>query len=152
MGIFGKSFEEQVNGALDELRTSIPGVISVAAKVEGKVVTLTGLTTTKEVRSHLMREFIAKVQPENTVNQMHTQEASPAAPAAVAAESPAPAAAVQPAATTRIHVVKSGDTLGAIAKHYYGNASKYMKIFEANRDQLSDPNKINIGQKLIIPD
>ena len=48
--------------------------------------------------------------------------------------------------------VVAGDTLSKIAKHYYGDASKYMKIFEANKDQLKDPNKIAVGQKLRIPD
>ncbi len=47
--------------------------------------------------------------------------------------------------------IVSGDTLGAIAKKYYGKASAYMKIFEANRDIISDPNKIYPGQKIRIP-
>ena len=37
------------------------------------------------------------------------------------------------------------------AKKYYGDASKYHRIFEANRDQLSDPDKIKVGQRLRIP-
>ena len=49
------------------------------------------------------------------------------------------------------HVVESGDTLSQIAKRYLGNASAYMKIFEANRALLDDPNKIYPGQKLLIP-
>lgn len=49
------------------------------------------------------------------------------------------------------HVVESGDTLGHIAKRYLGSASAYMKIFEANRALLDDPNKIFPGQKLLIP-
>ena len=56
-----------------------------------------------------------------------------------------------PAMAERIHEVVSGDTLGHIAQHYYGKASLYMKIFEANKDQLTDPNKIKVGQKLRIP-
>ena len=51
----------------------------------------------------------------------------------------------------QIYVVASGDTLSKIAKNAYGDASKYMKIFEANKDQLSDPDKIKVGQKLVIP-
>jgi nucleoid-associated protein YgaU len=51
----------------------------------------------------------------------------------------------------QIHVVQSGDTLSKIAQKYYGDASLYPKIFEANRDQLSDPNRISPGQKLRIP-
>jgi nucleoid-associated protein YgaU len=48
-------------------------------------------------------------------------------------------------------VVQSGDTLGKIAKKYYGDASLYMTIFDANKDLLKDPNKIFPGQKLRIP-
>ena len=51
-----------------------------------------------------------------------------------------------------IYDVKPGDTLSKIAKQFYGDATQYMKIFDANKDQLSDPNKINVGQKLRIPD
>ena len=54
-------------------------------------------------------------------------------------------------AEQKIHVVQSGETLSSIAKQYYGDANEYMAIFEANRDQLSDPDKIQDGQELVIP-
>ena len=47
--------------------------------------------------------------------------------------------------------VKSGDNLSKISKQFYGDAGEYMRIFYANRDQLKDPDKIQIGQKLVIP-
>lgn len=49
------------------------------------------------------------------------------------------------------HTVERGDTLSAIAKKQYGNANAYMKIFEANKPMLSDPDKIYPGQVLRIP-
>ncbi len=49
------------------------------------------------------------------------------------------------------HVVVKGDTLSKIAKKYYGDASLYPKIFEANRPLIQDPNLIQIGWKLRIP-
>ncbi|MEN1727059.1 MAG: LysM peptidoglycan-binding domain-containing protein [Pseudomonadota bacterium] len=52
---------------------------------------------------------------------------------------------------SQFYTVESGDTLGAIAKRFYGNAGKYMVIFEANRPMLEDPNKIYPGQVLRIP-
>ena len=55
------------------------------------------------------------------------------------------------AAAARTYTVKSGDTLSRIAKEHLGDANAYMKIFEANRDQLSDPDKIRPGQVLKIP-
>ena len=64
------------------------------------------------------------------------------------APKPAPAA---PREKAEIYEIVSGDTLGAIAKRYYGKASAYMKIFEANRDIIDDPNKIYPGQKIRIP-
>jgi|SRR5215207_1073217 len=51
----------------------------------------------------------------------------------------------------RTYTVKAGDTLSAIAKEHLGSAGAYTKIFEANRDQLSDPDKIKPGQVLKIP-
>ena len=55
------------------------------------------------------------------------------------------------AAAARTYTVKSGDTLSAIARDHLGDANAYTKIFEANRDQLSDPDKIKPGQVLKIP-
>jgi LysM repeat protein len=54
-------------------------------------------------------------------------------------------------ATARKYTVKPGDTLSKIARDHLGNANDYMRIFEANRDQLSDPDKIKPGQVLTIP-
>ena len=60
----------------------------------------------------------------------------------------APAASTARQAT---YTVKSGDTLSKIAKEHLGDANAYMKIFEANKDQLNDPDKIKPGQVLKIP-
>src|SRR6185437_17145251 len=49
------------------------------------------------------------------------------------------------------YTVKPGDSLSKIAKQFYGNASEYNKIFEANRDKLKDPDTIQPGQELVIP-
>jgi LysM repeat protein len=55
------------------------------------------------------------------------------------------------AAAGRTYTVQAGDTLSGIAKQHLGDASKYTTIFEANRDVLSDPDKIKPGQVLKIP-
>ena len=59
--------------------------------------------------------------------------------------------AAEPADESEYHDVVRGDTLSAIAKTYYGDASQYPKIFEANKPMLSHPDKIYPGQKLRIP-
>jgi nucleoid-associated protein YgaU len=51
----------------------------------------------------------------------------------------------------RTYTVKSGDTLSKIAKEHLGDANSYMKIFDANKDQLTDPDKIKPGQILKMP-
>ncbi|MEE1746787.1 peptidoglycan-binding protein LysM [Streptomyces sp. NPDC006641] len=52
----------------------------------------------------------------------------------------------------RFVTVKAGDTLAAIAKSAYGDASKYAKVFEANRPLLQHPDKIYPGQVLRLTD
>jgi nucleoid-associated protein YgaU len=49
------------------------------------------------------------------------------------------------------YTVKAGDTLSKIAKQFLGDANAYMQIFNANKDQLRDPDKIQPGQVLKIP-
>lgn len=49
------------------------------------------------------------------------------------------------------HTVKKGESLSLISKHYYGDLMKYKQIYEANRDQLDNPDKIEVGQVLTIP-
>ena len=51
----------------------------------------------------------------------------------------------------RVYVVKSGDSLGKIAKEVYGDANRWPEIFEANKDTIKDPNLIHPGQELQIP-
>jgi nucleoid-associated protein YgaU len=50
----------------------------------------------------------------------------------------------------RTYTVKPGDSLSKIAKNFYGNANDHIRIFEANRNTLSDPNEIQPGQELVI--
>ncbi|MGB8644421.1 MAG: LysM peptidoglycan-binding domain-containing protein [Anaerolineae bacterium] len=49
------------------------------------------------------------------------------------------------------YTVKPGDSLSKIAEELWGNAMRWPELFEANRDQLQDPNMIRVGQKLHIP-
>lgn len=68
------------------------------------------------------------------------------APAAAAAAVGGPST---PAA--RSYTVQPGDTLSKISKQFYGDSNMYMKIFDANKDKLSDPDKIRAGMDLLIP-
>jgi len=113
----------------------------VSVEVNGEVATLTGTAPSQEALEKMVlcagnQYGIASVDCQLAVD----------APAAQAA--PAAAATAEP----RFYTVKSGDTLGRIAQEFYGSASKYPVIFEANRPMLSDPDKIFPGQALRIPE
>jgi LysM repeat protein len=61
---------------------------------------------------------------------------------------PAAASATQ---TQRTYTVEPGDTLSKIAQKFYGKATEYNKIFEANKDKLPDADHVKAGQELVIP-
>ena len=62
---------------------------------------------------------------------------------------PSPTPAATPAVKT--YTVQKGDSLSKIAKHEYGNANDWRKIYEANRDIIKNPDLIHPGQVLKIP-
>jgi nucleoid-associated protein YgaU len=72
---------------------------------------------------------------------------APSAPAQTGGARPSGSSGPAPQSYT----VQSGDTLSKIAQQFYGDASAYMTIFEANRDVLEDPDMIRVGQVLKIP-
>ena len=142
--LFGKSFEDKVNVAITEMKAMNLGVKHLGAQVRDKVVTLTGEAPSREIATMAMQKLDEMVSPDNIINSIKVDKPAPA---------PEPEPTVEPEAPTeRYHMVAAGDTLGHIAQKYYGKAGEYMKIFEANRDILDDPNLIKVGQKLKIPE
>jgi len=92
-----------------------------------------------------IKKVDAKFQADLMAEISFLSDSAPAKPTA-----PAPSAPAKPA--PKIHTVVAGDTLSAIAKKYYGKSGEYMKIFEANKDKLKNPDQIKPGQELVIPD
>jgi nucleoid-associated protein YgaU len=66
--------------------------------------------------------------------------------------STADAPASAPAPAPRIYVVQKGDSLSKIAKEFYGTTAAWRRIFDANRDRIKDPDLIQPGWKLSIPE
>ncbi len=55
-------------------------------------------------------------------------------------------------AAPRTYVVQAGDSLSKIAGELLGNSNRWPEIFEANKEQIQNPNAIQVGQELVIPD
>ena len=124
-----KGQSDKVSEHLKKL--NIPGADKVQVNVnDGKaVVTGDGLTQEQKEKIQVAVGNIAGVsEVENTITATDTQHEA------------------------TYYTVKSGDTLSAISKTVYGDASKYNKIFEANRPMLASPDKIYPGQTLRIPE
>lgn len=146
---FTKSFDDEVSEAIEKIRGMGLGIKGLTASVDGKVVTIKGSAPNMEAKAKAMQLFNEMVDSENTFNMIDIPAPEPKPEPEPA---PEPAAEEPPEAGARVHEVVSGDTLGAIAQKYYGKAGAYMKIFEANRDILDNPNLIKVGQKLQIPE
>jgi nucleoid-associated protein YgaU len=63
-----------------------------------------------------------------------------------------PTSLVKPAADSRRHTVAEGDTLYGLAERYYGDGEKFIDIYQANREVLKRPDRLDVGTVLIIPD
>ncbi|MEM9303827.1 MAG: LysM and BON domain-containing protein [Pseudomonadota bacterium] len=129
-------------------------------RFEGARLTVTGRLSSQEEKEKAIVILgnvngVEEVDDQITVGAAAEPEPEPA-PAAAPAEAPVSSATPGGDATPEdwqsdTYTVQSGDTLSGIAKKVYGNASKYMQIFEANTPMLKDPNRIYPGQVLRIP-
>ena len=109
--------------------------------MEGNKLLIRGAAPSQSVKDAVWNQI--KLVDANYANDLIADIQAPAASAA--------AAGAAPVAGTRKYTVVAGDSLSKISKHFYGDANQYMKIFEANKDQLSDPDKIKPGMDLIVP-
>jgi len=111
---------------------------------------LQGAAGSEAIKNRVWDE-LKKVNPsqDDVTLELTVDPAAAPAPATAAA---AASASGGSSAGRRTYTVAAGDSLSKIAKSFYGNANQYMKIFEANKDKLSDPDKIKPGQELVIPE
>ena len=89
-------------------------------------------------------------KPDFSNVQSGVSSTAPTAPKADFSNVEAGATSTAPAAA-QTYTVAKGDTLSKIAKQFYGNANRWHEIFDANRDQISNPDLIRPGQVLKIP-
>ncbi|WP_419176971.1 peptidoglycan-binding protein LysM [Desulfosediminicola sp.] len=108
-----------------------PGISNLEVGFDNGVVTLKGTPSSQEA----LEKAVLMAGNVEGVSEVHYEEV----------KGPVPAVKVE------YYEIVSGDTLSGIAKKHYGDASKYMQIFEANREVIKDPDKIYVGQKIRIP-
>ena len=122
------------------------GVVLSHMNMDGDKLFLQGAAPSEAVKNEVWNQIKAVDSSYSDLICDLSVDASLPQPAAPEA---APVAAAAPAGKT--YKVQSGDTLSKIAKEFYGNAGEYNKIFQANTDKLSSPDKIQVGQELVIP-
>jgi nucleoid-associated protein YgaU len=127
----GTTFDELRERALRQLLEKHGfGVTGLVIDVAGERATISGKVATQELREKIVLVVGNTAGIAQVDDRLQVERKEPEA---------------------QLYTVKSGDTLSKIAKQYYGNASKYPVIFEANRPMLKDPDKIYPGQVLRIP-
>jgi nucleoid-associated protein YgaU len=141
MGLFdfvkdvGQKLFDKDSDAEDKIREHIesdnPGVKDLSVAFNDGVVSISGTAEEPEAmeKAVLMAGNVKGVA-EVEVSELSAPERSPA---------------------VEYYVIQKGDTLSALAKKYYGKASEYPRIFEANREVIKDPDLIFVGQKIRIP-
>jgi nucleoid-associated protein YgaU len=122
-------------------------VTDFGVALNGEVAVLTGKVPSREVEEKIVLAVGNTAGVGNVDDRLQVVAGS----APTSASPSAPAAGASGAAASVFYTVKKGDNLSTIAKEHYGNASKYMVIFEANKPMLKDPDKIYVGQVLRIP-
>ncbi len=161
MGIFDKFKKVLGGGAKPTPRETVKGPTKVLREagvdtscIDCKIggdgsVTVSGTVGSGEERDRVVSLLEEMPNVSRVVNELDVGEPEPAPE-----PEPEPAATEPEAAAEggRTYTVQPGDTLWKIAQEMYGNGSKYMKIFEANKPMLENPDKIFPGQELVIPD
>jgi nucleoid-associated protein YgaU len=141
MGLFdfaksiGRKLFDKESDAAEKIRAHIeqdnPGIKDLKVAYNNGVVSLSGSTDDPEA----MEKAVLMAGNVSGVAEVQADELE------------APEAVEQ----VEYYVIEKGDTLSAIAKKYYGKASDYPRLFEANREVIKDPDLIFPGQKIRIP-
>jgi nucleoid-associated protein YgaU len=127
---------------------SVGGVRNLTARQNGNMIEIHGQADNIASKQNAIRAITERAGDTGLVNLI--QVATETQPRAAGGQVNLGPQTTPPSAA-RVHIVKKGETLSHIAQSYYGKASDYNRIFEANRDQLNDPDKVREGMTLRIP-
>lgn len=133
--IFGTDKETTVNNLKEEITKSELKVENLEIEIEEEKAIVSGVAESQEIKEKVIlavgnNSGIAEVEDNMTLPEVNDETE---------------------VAEAQFYTVKSGDTLGKIAKEFYGDAMKYPEIFEANKPMLKSADLIYPGQTLRIP-
>jgi nucleoid-associated protein YgaU len=155
----GASDDEKTNKRFEELRNKYQSVLNLADQqqfqfrnlhVEDNKLVIRAVAPSQEAANRIWDQ-IKLVNPSLDDITADISVSESAAQSATAATQGTAPQSTTTAPSGQSYTVKSGDTLSKISKQFYGDASEFMRIFYANREQIHDPNKIQVGQNLVIP-
>jgi nucleoid-associated protein YgaU len=167
MGLFDKMFgrgasdDEKANKRFQELRNKYQSVLNLADQqqvqfqnlhVEDDKLFIRAAAPSQEVANQLWDQIkLANPSLDDITADITVRENLASSAVSNASSTGTSTTTNVQAAGGQSYTVKPGDTLSKISRDMYGDANEYMRIFYANRDQLRDPNKIQVGQQLVIP-
>ena len=129
--VFGIGDADAADQIKDNIESNNPGVSDLSVSLDNEICTIGGNCDTPEAKDKVIL-MTGNMKGVSSVNADGLN-------------------APQPEIEPEYYVIQKGDTLWAIASKFLGNGSKYPEIFEANREVIEDPDKIFVGQKIIIP-
>jgi nucleoid-associated protein YgaU len=166
MGLFDRMFgrgasdDEKTQKRFQELSNKYQSVLNLADQqqvqfqnlhIEDDKLFIRAIAPSQDVANKLWDQIkLANPSLDDITADITVKEGMASSAASNAGANPA---VVTPAVSqpSQTYTVKSGDTLSKISRQQYGDANEFMRIFYANRDQLQDPDKIQVGQQLVIP-
>jgi nucleoid-associated protein YgaU len=122
--------ETQADKIKSHIETDNPGISDLQVTVNEGIVSMSGEATSREAleKAVLLAGNVKGVEQVMAVTVKAADEPK-----------------------VEFYEIKSGDSLSAIAKKFYGDATQYPRLFEANREVIKDPDKIYPGQKIRVP-
>lgn len=133
--------------------TRVGGVRNLTARQNGSMIEVHGQADSIAAKQNAMRAITERAGDQGISNmiQVATERSGQGNQGALNTSQPQTPAGMMSASEGRTHRVRTGETLSHIAQKYYGKAGDYRRIFEANRDQIEDPDKIREGMTIKIP-
>jgi nucleoid-associated protein YgaU len=141
-----EELKNKYKGALDTIQQK--GVRLTHLHVQDNKLFIQGAAPSEAIKNEVWNQIKAADSSYSDLTADITVDTSLPQPQAAAATASASAGG---SGAGRTYKVQPGDTLSKIAKEFYGNASDYNRIFQANQDKLQNPDQIKVGQELLIP-